>query len=191
MENEQHKVVITTDLFVLLLIKACDNSVTSFKKEVKIDLNQDVLNTIYVEYLILYVYFLDGQLRRIYTMDQYGSMLGSITGEIAQKLDNRDARLTPLFSKMFNERFTAHAAYKYFALGTKGGIIVEDSRKNTISAFSQWIAKLLNQESLSGLIEKIGLEQAHVLLKDLENKGISINIKYKDVLVSEYKKRST
>ena len=176
MQEPHHKFIVTVDVLVHIFMEICDNTLISFKNMLNFEVKQDVLNHVYEEYFVLYLYFFTIILKGVIPDADQKTVIEGIIVRVAQKLEQRKVGMLNLMV-VFNRRYGEHASYKYFSFEKKDGVAVEESRKNAVDAFSMRIAKMLGKEFLSGPIDLLTTKSIQIFQKKLEEKGISLRLK--------------
>ncbi len=177
MEESHHKFIVTVDVLVHIFMEICDNTLISFKNMLNFEVKQDVLNRVYEEYFVLYLYFFTSILKGVFSDDDQKTVIEGIVVRVAKKLEQRKVGMLNLMV-VFNKRYGEHASYKYFSFEKKDGVAVEESRKNAVDAFSMGITKIIGKEFLYGPIDLLTTKYIQIFQKKLEEKGISSRIKY-------------
>ena len=210
MGEPNHKIVISVDVIVHILLKGWDETIKSLmnRPEMK-DLKQESINQVFIEFLIFYLYYFGIVLGEIFFEERF-NIINAIQVGMLPKLGLRDEQfinenaerlnlntagkveyvrkhgLLIKFSDTVEKRLAEYYEYKYLTSLEKDGVPIEESKNNAHAAFYQRVAKIVkgdSEDSFRMVPMMLAYRQIQKYEKDLESKGISSRAKYQEARI--------
>ena len=211
MGEPNHKIVISVDVVVHILLKGWDETNKSLMNRTEMkDLKQESINQAFIEFLIFYLYYFGIELGQIFSEEQFNIMINAIQVGTLPQLGLRDEQfinenaerlnlntagkieyvqkhgLLIKFSDTVEKRLAEYYEYKYLTSLEKNGVPIEESKNNAHAAFYQRVAKIVkgdSEDSFRMIPMMLAYRQIQKYERELESKGISRRARYQDAKI--------